>query len=399
MPGVLQYWTEEFLDLSFASRLTGHPEVLYSCVQCGSCTASCPTANRMTLSPQGLTRLIRLGLEEEVLASQAFWRCTSCMACATRCPRGIPILDLVIALKAYANAKGLQAPDDVELLRRTIETTHNVSGDPNEERLVWSLNLPEPLVGIEGANGADLLYFVGCVASFYPRAFSIPQAFGRVLRHAGIRFTTLGGQEWCCGYPLYNAGLQGDMGELIEHNAARIRALGVRTVVFTCPSCYYAWKVLYPAVGGSDSGLRIAHAAELLAELLDDRRLHPAALPRVVTYHDPCDLGRKSGEYEAPRHVLRCLPGVELREMANIRENGLCCGGGGDVKVYDNDTTADVARRRVVQALDVGADTVVSSCQQCKRALTAAVRSLRQPVKVLDLAELVWETLAARTEW
>jgi heterodisulfide reductase subunit D len=396
--GALQYWTGEFLDLSFASRLTDRPEVVYSCVQCGSCTASCPTANRMAVSPQGLVRLIRLGLKDEVLASQAFWRCTSCMACAHRCPRGIPILDLVIALKAHSMRHGIRVPDDVRLLQQTIATARNVSGDPNEERLVWSRNLPQPLQGMNGVRGADVLYFVGCVASFYPRAFSIPQAFARILRHAGVRFTTLGGEEWCCGYPLYNAGLREDMGELIEHNAARIRALGVRTVVFTCPSCFYAWKVLYPAMGVHTGGLRVAHATELLAELIDDGRVRPGATSRIVTYHDPCDLGRKSGEYDAPRHVLAALPGVELREMPNIRDNGLCCGGGGDVKVYDNDTTVDVARRRVDQALDVRADTIVSSCQQCKRALTMAVNSVRQPVRVLDVAELVWVTLATRAE-
>jgi len=84
--------------------------------------------------------------------------------------------------------------------------------------------------------------------------------------------------------------------------------------------------------------------------------------------------------------------------MANVRANALCCGGGGDVKIFSYDTTIEVARRRAQQAVDVGADTVVSACQQCKRALLGAVQSMRQPTRVLDLAELVWETLREPVE-
>ncbi|MEW6363514.1 MAG: (Fe-S)-binding protein [Acidobacteriota bacterium] len=395
----LEYWTPDKLDLSFAKEVTPDPEKLYSCIQCGSCTASCPTANRMIVTPQQLIRLIRLGMKEDVLDSQAFWRCTSCRACSTHCPRGIRILETNIGCKTYSIQHGLQVPEDVELLRRTIKTLHNVSGESNEERLMWSTNLPQPLTDIQGKNGADLLYFVGCVASFYPRAFSIPQAFGRILQHAGIRFTTAGGGEWCCGYPLYNAGLKNEMGELVEHNVAVLRELGIKTMVMTCPSCYYTWKIIYPTFASFPADITIMHATQLLGELLDGQRIRPGILSRIVTYHDPCDLGRKSGEYDAPRHILRSLPGVEFREMPNIRDAALCCGGGGDVKIFSHDTTMEVARRRAEQALDVGADTIVSACQQCKRALVSAVQTIRQPVKVIDVAELIWESLLNRVEW
>jgi heterodisulfide reductase subunit D len=305
----------------------------------------------------------------------------------------------MIGLKTYAVREGLQVPDGLSLLRETVKTMHNVSGDLNEERLAWSENLPQPLTSIEGKNGADMLYFVGCIASFYPRAYSVPQAFGRLLNHAGVNFTTMGGHEWCCGYPLYNAGMKDEMADLVEHNLAQVKELGVSSLVTTCPSCLYAWKHLYPRFASLPASLTIIHATQFLAELLDERRIKPRILPCVVTYHDPCDLGRKSEEYDAPRHILKSLPGVEFREMANMRENALCCGGGGDVELFSDEATMDVAMRRLQQALDVEASIITTACQQCKRTLLNASQRMRQHVKVLDMAELIWEAMLSKVEW
>jgi Fe-S oxidoreductase len=393
------YWTDESLDLDFARQVGPAAETLKSCMQCGSCTASCPTANRMTASPQRLGRLIRMGMEDEVLASGSFWQCTSCAACELHCPRGIPMLEVIVALKGHARRRGLDPPEEVRVLCDAVRTHRNISGEPNSDRLRWSTNLPQPLHGIDRVKGADVLYFVGCIASFYPRAYGIAQAFGRILEHAGLRFTTLGGDEWCCGYPLLNAGMEEEAAELVEHNLARVSAMGMRTLVTTCPSCYYTWKHLYPRLGARSRKLTVTHASQLLAELMDSGRLRPGRLSRTVTYHDPCDLGRKSGELDAPRHILHHLPGVEVREMANTGLNALCCGGGGDVKLLDLDTTLDVARRRIEQALDVDADTVATACQQCKRALMAAVQWMRKPIKVVDVVELTWQAMADEVTW
>lgn len=393
------FWTREELDLNFATLVAPSPDALNACIQCGSCTASCPTANRMAVTPNRMARLLRLGMKEEVLDSRAFWLCTSCGACSSHCPRGIGFLQTIIGLKRYAIEKGLHVPEDVRLLQETIRSTRNISGDPNDERLGWSTNLPQPLSGLDRQPGADVLYFVGCISAFYPRAYSIPQAFGRILDVAGVTFTTLAGDEWCCGYPLYNAGLEAEITELVEHNVRQVEALGINTMVTTCPSCYYMWKVLYPRFTALPAGLEIVHATQFLAGLLDERRIRPGILSRVVTYHDPCDLARKSGEHDAPRHVLQSLPGVEFREMANIRDNALCCGGGGDVKIFSHETTMEVARRRVQQAIDVRADTIVTACQQCKRALVGATQQIRQPLRVVDVSELVWETLLHKVEW
>jgi heterodisulfide reductase subunit D len=393
------YWTEEQFDFSFAAQVTTDVEKLRTCIQCGSCTATCPTANLMDISPRQLWGLIRLGLKNEALQSKTFWLCTTCKACTAHCPRGIPLSDMMIGLKTYAVRGGFHVPEGLDVLCQTVKTTYNISGDLNTERLAWSENLPQPLTGIEGKTGADVLYFVGCIASFYPRVHSIPQTFGRILDHIGVSFTTMGGHEWCCGYPLYNAGMKDEMTNLVEHNLAQVKELGVSRLVTTCPSCFYAWTHLYPQFASLPPSLTIMHATQLLAELLDDRRIVPGVLPRLVTYHDPCDLGRKSGEYDAPRYILKRIPGVELHEMANMRDNALCCGGGGDVEIFNDEVTMDVALRRLRQALDVEANVIVSACQQCKRTLLNAAQRTRQRIKVLDVAELVWEAMLSEVKW
>lgn len=384
--------TRELVDEAFAERVAPDPELLRTCMGCGTCSASCPTGTAMDYTPRQLWRLMDLGLKDEVVRSRTFWLCVTCNACTVRCPRGIPLMETMLALKSYAVQEGLQVPEGLLRLRDTVTANHNISGDPNETRLIWSENLPHIPEGIEAKRGAEVLYFVGCVGAFYPRVYSIPQSFVQILERAGVDFTTLGGEEWCCGYPLYAAGMADRVAEMARHNVERIREMGIKRVVFTCPSCYYAWTHLYPNLVVLDD-LQFLHATELMAGLIEGQRLGLGPVERVVTYHDPCDLGRKGGVFDAPRFVLESIPGLELREMANYGENALCCGGGGDVEIAEAEVTGAVAARRLAQAQRTGAGTLVSACQQCKRTLAEAARKARVRMRVMDLTELVWRSM------
>jgi Fe-S oxidoreductase len=296
----------------------------------------------------------------------------------------------------------------LEQLRGTLAATHNVSGDDNNSRLIWSQNLAQIPSGLDKACGADIVYFVGCVASFYPRSYGVPQAMACLLEESraagGPAFTTLGRQEWCCGYPLLSMGRLDQARDLIEHNVSQVKALGGSRVVFACPSCYHMWKFVYPEVLGDEVGLDVLHATELLDELITSKALTLGELDMSVTYHDPCDLGRKSQVFEPPRRVLQRIPGLHYVELGSSGEISECCGGGGNLESFDPDVVYEVSLRRVdrvyealLAAGDVGKPVLVSACQQCERTLTAAVRrhedARRARLRVRDVVELVWEAV------
>lgn len=231
------------------------------------------------------------------------------------------------------------------------------------------------------------------MASAFPEAYSIPRAFVRVLERAGRRYALLGGEEWCCGYPLIVNGQRDEARELMAHNLEVVRSLGAERVAFTCPSCYHVWAQIYPQELG-DLGLEVIHATQLLAELVAERALMVGPLPWRATYHDPCDLGRRSGIYDAPRQVLAAIPELTLVEMAESGANGFCCGGGGNLEILDPELSQDVARHRLAQAQATGAQVLVTACGRCKHALAAAARRNSVPMEVLDIVELVEEATA-----
>ncbi len=382
-------------EKGFLAAVTGlrGGERVIACYQCGTCSGSCPTASAMDYTPRRILHMLRLGLGARVLQSRAIWLCTSCYSCTARCPREIQITETMLGLRSLVVDRGLELPPNLVTLRDTVTTHHNISGDDNAARLIWSENLESDMLAFRDKRQAKVAFYVGCVASFYPMVYGIPQAMVQVMDRIAVDFATLGGDEWCCGYPLFSAGMEGLMAELMAHNVARVREMGAETLVTTCPSCHYTWSHLYPLLDPSPLGFEVLHASQFLARLLEEGRLKLGSFEQVVTYHDPCDLGRKSGIYDAPRQVIEAMPGAEFREMDASRENALCCGGGGDVQIVDESVTSAVATRRLGQAQRTGARVLLSACQQCKRTLMAAARRDKIRMRVMDLAELVWQAM------
>ncbi|NLE99428.1 MAG: (Fe-S)-binding protein [Anaerolineales bacterium] len=425
--------------LTEVSERSGQPIEL--CYHCHKCTAGCPVAFVMEYGPDRILRLIQSGQMERLLVSRDLWLCLGCEMCGAHCPNEIDIAQVMItlremarqsevaaamagedcqqlrqALAAYLLARPAVPVDDrlcagvhrLDRLSGTIVAQHNISGDDNDARLIWSQNLERVPGSLERQAGVDLVYFVGCVASFFPRSYPVPQAMAALLEESraagGSTFTTLGGQEWCCGYPLLSMGRLAEARELIEHNVAQVKALGAGRVVFACPSCYHMWKFVYPDVLRGELGLDVLHAAELLDELIEGGALTPGRLDLQVTYHDPCDLGRKSQVFEPPRRLLRRIPGLRLVELGCSGEISECCGGGGNLESFDPETVPEISLRRVDRACEAlaavggeGAQVLASACQQCERTLMAAARrhegARRARLRVLDVAELVWQAV------
>jgi Fe-S oxidoreductase len=280
-------------------------------------------------------------------------------------------------------------PETFDHLRETVTTHHNISSDVNEDRLIWSENLADVPAGVGQKETAEIVYFVGCVASFYPRSYSVPQSIVEILGHADVDFLTLGGEEWCCGFPLVIAGMGDAAVDGMRHNLEAVRRTGAKRLVAACPSCYHTWKHDYPRILGEPLGFEVLHAVEVLDEMIDSGQIELKPFKRPVTYHDPCDLGRTSGIYEAPRRIIQAIPEIAFTEMEHHSEHSLCCGGGGDVEMADKDLTAAVAARRVQEAVTTQAQVILSACQQCERTLAEAARKERIRVRAMDVAELI----------
>jgi heterodisulfide reductase subunit D len=370
------------------------------CVRCGLCLSVCPGYRESlneTDSPRARVALVQAlkgGLLEASTDgySAAFFRCLLCGACTFICPSGVAVDRILELSRGELASQGL-LPEALSDLDARIAQYRNISAEENEGRLIWADNLPTPPTGL-GKERAEVAYFVGCVSSFFPRSYKVPQALVRIFDRAGVDYTLLGGTEWCCGYPMFINGELESARELIRHNVEAVRAMGARKVVMTCPSCFHFWKHSYPAaLGTEDLGLEVLHATEFLADVLETGNLPLRELRENVTYHDPCDLGRKGGVIEAPRRILAQIPGLRLVEMAENRDSSHCCGGGGNLESFAPEVGQAVARNRIRQAAAVGAGTVVSACQQCERTLANAARAERLRIRVQDITEVVLEAM------
>lgn len=380
-------------------QLTPYLEEMLRCTRCGFCQAACPVyeVQRMESSvARGKVQMLLAANNGALDASQALarhvFRCLDCRLCQQTCPGGVRTDEIFDGAKEWLAHTAFFPPSLRELERRVTES-HNIAGEENSHRLMWregGEGLAKP------AGQVEVLFFTGCVASLYPMVYGIPRAFASLMELAGVEYVTLGGEEWCCGYPMLSAGLSIDL--LVEHNLELISRLGVEKVVATCPSCYKTWKNVYPS-----GDFQVLHSTEFLLHLLEEGRFSPAHPPSLrpgddrsetrLTYHDPCDLGRKAGIYEPPRQILSYLPGIELVEMKAHRALAQCCGGGGNLESYEAELTGAIASRRLSQALDVGAEAIVTACQQCQRTLSTAARRSRQRLPVLDIAQVLLSTM------
>jgi Fe-S oxidoreductase len=388
---------------------------LDACTRCGECIEWCPTfaekseldaitplrkieAVREFINRQYGLRARIFGprsLDEEAVQthSAGTYDCTLCGRCGLVCPVHIDTRSLWIAMRETLVDHEMH-PEAMDHMREMVTTNYNISGDSNEERLIWSQNLPEIPEGVGTKKQAEVVYFVGCVSSFYPQSYGIPQSVVQILEQAGVDYMTMGGEEWCCGFPLIIAGMGDAAVESARHNVEAMRKTGAKRLMTTCPSCYHTWKDEYPHILGEPLGFEVLHATELLEELIGAGKLKLKPLEETVTYHDPCDLGRTSGIYDAPRNVIRAIPGVNFVEMKDHHEYALCCGGGGDVEMADKDLSAAVAKSRVAQAAETEAKYLLSACQQCTRTLAGAARRDKVRVRTMDVAQLVARQLA-----
>jgi Fe-S oxidoreductase len=281
------------------------------------------------------------------------------------------------------------APDALRISAKNIAGVGNPLGEEREKRAAWAADLqvskPSP--------GKDVLYFPCCIPAYDPDAKRIARATADVLTRLNIGFGILGEQENCCGEAIRKAGYEDTFQTLAQANISAFNESGVRSVVVSSPHCYHTFKNEYPELGGQ---FQVAHVTQLLSSLIDEGRLSfSKQLNKKIIYSDPCYLGRHNGIYDEPRRVLSSIPGVELIEFPDYREDALCCGGGGGriwMETAKGERFSDI---RVQQALDAGAEVIAVACPYCFLNYRDSVLTMDKAdvVEVKDIVELVAEAL------
>jgi heterodisulfide reductase subunit D len=317
------------------------------------------------------------------------FRCTLCGRCQEVCPVGIRLRGLWLILRQDLAHSGAY-PKEIEVIRDNLEKSHNVFAEESDERADWVDNLRDIPEHRFIRDRAEVVYFTGCVSSYFPMAQRIPMALVEILDIAGVSFTLLGEDEWCCGFPLLGAGLGEQIRDIIAHNIEVVRKRGAKRVIFACPTCYQMWREYYPPE------VDIEHVTGFLFKLLREGRIPLGEVSMTVTYHDPCDLGRGAQIFEEPREIIRSIPGIEMVELDRNRENCQCCGGGGNLEMIDARLSSEIARQKIDEVVRTGADAVITSCQQCVRTMNTFVRRNRMTLEVMDIAQLLLRSIKGK---
>lgn len=364
------------------------------CNKCGFCLPSCPTylvKKKEAFSSRGRNAITRFAIENKLQLNEdtenAIFTCLGCGACEAVCLSSVKTKELIFRDRECQVGEGFY-PKITDRLVKTLEGAKNISDDDQDERAEWQeliKNLPEENFEKEKA---EVLFFVGCVASFFPMVQKIPANMAIIMKKAGVDFTILGGDEWCCGFPLIGAGMPEKLEQMKEHNLKKVADVGARKVVFTCPSCFHTWKHQYNA------NVELVHASQFINQLIKAGRIKLTKEIKIrTTYHDPCDLGRNTGVYEEPREIIKAVPGIDFVELPTNRKFSVCCGGGGNVEMTDADLSAQVAQMKLDAIRSVGAEMVVTACQQCVRTMATRAKRTKTELAVKDLTELVVEAM------
>ncbi|MFC1900671.1 (Fe-S)-binding protein [Chloroflexota bacterium] len=414
-------------------NLNDYMYTMESCNHCGQCryilgpkmrgweyAEVCPIYTKFQFdaySGQGLINiaqeLLEGTLEYDRELIEHIYSCTTCGACDVNCKsvRDMEVMDTILALRAKCVEDGKGPMPEQKIYTRNVETEHNIYGEPHYKRFQW-LDEDSRL-----SEKSGVAYFAGCSASYlYPKT---AQNTVKILKAGGIDFTVMGAEEYCCGAPMWRTGQREAAVEQADHNIEALKKQGIKTVITGCAECYGTFKGFYPRIAKLD--FEVLHITEVIHKLLQEKKLKlKNGTTMKVTYHDPCLLGRLSelyvpwegeikpfgyhdppkqfnrgtyGIYDAPREILKAIPGIELVEMTRNEENAFCCGGGGGVPEAFPDFALWTAKERLGEARSTGAEAIVSSCPFCQSNFEKAAATDKDTIPYYDLTGLVVKAL------
>ncbi|MGW7204295.1 (Fe-S)-binding protein [Streptomyces sp. NPDC054837] len=364
--------------------------------------------------------LIGTAEENGVIDPDVLWSCTTCGACVEQCPVDIEHVDHIVDMRRYQVMIESAFPSEAGTMLKNLEKKGNPWGLAKKQRLEWlkELDFEVPVVGkdIEDLSEVEYLYWVGCAGSLEDRAKKTTKAFAELLHIAGVKFAIMGGDEKCTGDSARRLGNEPLFQELgMENVAALNMAFGeslnedgevdestkkprsAKKIVATCPHCLNTIGNEYPQLGGDYETI---HHTQLLQHLIDEGKLLPVTpVDGLITYHDPCYLGRHNKIYTPPREIMSAVPGLRQQEMHRHKERGFCCGAGGARMWMEERIGKRINNERVDEALSLNPDIVSTACPFCLVMLTDSVNGkknegkAKESVTVVDVAQLLLESV------
>jgi Fe-S oxidoreductase len=351
-----------------------------------------------------------------VIDPDVLWSCVTCGACVEQCPVDIEHVDHIVDMRRYQVLIESAFPNELNGLFKNLEKNSNPWGMAPRLRMDWAKDLPFEVkqVGndIEDLSEVEYLFWVGCAGAYEDRQKKTTRAIAELLNTAGVEFAVLGDGEACTGDSARRSGNEFLFQQLAMQNVEVLNEVQAKKIVVSCAHCFNTLSNEYPQLGGN---YEVVHHTQLLNRLVREKKLVPvapidgagagplsaagagtgSATQSLVTYHDPCYIGRHNGIYEPPRELIGSLPGLTLKEMPRNQERAFCCGAGGARMWMEEKIGKRINLTRTEEALATGADTIAVGCPFCRVMLSDGLTTkqsegaAREEVQVLDVAQLL----------
>lgn len=359
--------------------------------------------------------LIGTAEENGVIDPDVLWSCTTCGACVEQCPVDIEHVDHIVDMRRYQVMIESAFPSEAGTMLKNLEKKGNPWGLAKKQRVEWTkeVDFDVPIVGkdVEDLTEVDYLYWVGCAGALEDRAKKTTKAFAELLHIAGVKFAIMGGDEKCTGDSARRLGNEPLFQQLGAENVAMLnmafgeddeddstkKAKAAKKIVATCPHCFNTIANEYPQLGGE---YEVIHHTQLLQHLIDEGKLIPVTpVEGLITYHDPCYLGRHNKIYTPPREIIAKVPGLRNEEMHRHKERGFCCGAGGARMWMEERIGKRINNERVDEALSLNPDIVSTACPFCLVMLTDSVNGkkndgkAKESVQVVDVSQLLLDSV------
>lgn len=353
--------------------------------------------------------------ENGVIDPDVLWSCTTCGACVEQCPVDIEHIDHIVDMRRYQVMIESSFPSEAGTMLKNLEKKGNPWGLAKKQRLAWTkeVDFEIPVVGqdVEDLTEVEYLYWVGCAGALEDRAKKTTKAFAELLHIAGVKFAIMGGDEKCTGDSPRRLGNEFLFQQLGAENVATLNAAfgeddedestkkpkSSKKIVATCPHCFNTIANEYPQLGGE---YEVIHHTQLLQHLIDEGKLIPVTpVEGLITYHDPCYLGRHNKVYTPPREIIAKVPGLRNEEMHRHKERGFCCGAGGARMWMEERIGKRINNERVDEALSLNPDIVSTACPFCLVMLTDSVNGkkndgkAKESIQVVDVAQLLLDSV------